>query len=121
LVAGKAFFSFLLATARCFSFLVMTVAFFFNPGGAARMAFFLKAGFFSNHGGGLTSSFTAVKDEERRANLLVFSSLWLCRLSGLVIFNDSGWPGRREEWRRLRARRGRQERSGETRGWSECE
>ena len=59
--------------------------------GAARMALFFKAGIFSNLGGGLTFSFTAAKDEERWANLPVFSSLRLCHLSGLIIFDGGGY------------------------------
>jgi hypothetical protein len=82
-------FSFINA-ARCFSFLVMTAAFLFNPVGAAGMAFFFKAGVFTNPGGGLTSSFTAPEDDERRVNLPVFSSLNLCHLFGLIIFDGGG-------------------------------
>ena len=94
---GKAF-SFLLATdsyfsfinaARCCSFLVMMMA-FFTSGGAARTTFLLKANVFSNRDGGLTSSFTATEDEERWVNLPVFSSLRMCHLSGLIIFNGGG-------------------------------
>ena len=97
--AGKAFFSILLAAAscfsiinvvRCFSFLVMMVAFCFNPSGAVGTAFFLKAGVFLNPDGGLTSSFTAAEDKERRTNLPVFSSLRVCCLSGLIIFDGGG-------------------------------
>ena len=60
MVADKAFLSFIIAAtscfsfinaARCFSFIVMMAAFFFNPGGVAGTAFFLKAVVFSNPGG----------------------------------------------------------------------